>query len=61
MINGHLINHYYIIELYNDLIGKNRFPQSDLLSDYKEGNLIEISTFTILAIGRLKSCITKPL
>ena len=28
MINGHLINHHYIIELYNDLIGKNRFPQS---------------------------------
>ena len=28
MINGHLINHYYIIELFNDLIGKNRFPQS---------------------------------
>ena len=28
MINGHLINHYYIIELFNDLIGKNHFPQS---------------------------------
>ena len=28
MINGHLINHYYIIELFNDLMGKNRFPQS---------------------------------
>ena len=29
MINGHLINHYYIIELFNDLMGKNRFPQSN--------------------------------
>ena len=32
MINGYLINHYYIIELFNDLIGKNRFPQSSVPS-----------------------------
>ena len=40
MINGHLINHYYIIELFNDLIGKNRFPQSSSKSEthgYEKG------------------------
>ena len=50
MINGHLINHYYIIELFNDLIGKNRFPQST--SRLRQSLESKISHFSVRWVRR---------
>ena len=54
MINGHLINHYYIIELFNDLMGKNRFPQSG------PKPLTQSIAKTANAINLKESCPLKP-